>query len=273
LISGGNWKNARILIVDDDPDTLAYFEEILHGFGTSCDTAVNGQEALRLVERNGDYDIYFVDWKLPDIDGINLTGKLKGEKSGPDNIAVIMIPAFAWSGIEGDAKKAGIDMFLPKPLFPSTVADTINDCLGIVDEQADEAHADIDGIFAGFHILLAEDVEINREIVQALLEPTLLKIDCVENGLEAVRMFKEAPEKYDLIFMDVQMPEMDGYDATRNIRELDMPKAKTIPIIAMTANVFREDVEKCLKAGMNDHVGKPLALDEIINKLRSYLRN
>ena len=130
---------------------------------------------------------------------------------------------------------------------------------------------DIAGIFAGRRALLAEDMEINREIVLALLEPTLLEIDCAENGAEAVRKFSEAPRKYDLIFMDVQMPEMDGYEATRRIRALNLPQAKTIPIVAMTANVFREDVEKCVKAGMNGHVGKPLNFDEVLEQLYTYL--
>ena len=126
--------------------------------------------------------------------------------------------------------------------------------------------------FEGHHILLVEDVEVNREIVQTLLEPTLLSIDCAENGEEAVRMFAESPEIYDMIYMDVQMPEMDGYEATRRIRALDMPRARLIPIVAMTANVFREDIEKCLAAGMSDHIGKPLNFDEVLEKLRRYLR-
>ena len=126
--------------------------------------------------------------------------------------------------------------------------------------------------FEGHRILLVEDVEVNREIVLSLLEPALLSIDCAENGKEAVRMFSESPDIYDMIFMDVQMPEMDGYEATQVIRALDMPRAKLIPIVAMTANVFREDIEKCLAVGMNDHVGKPLNIDEIFEKLRRYLR-
>ncbi|MCL1833656.1 MAG: response regulator, partial [Leptospirales bacterium] len=104
----------------------------------------------------------------------------------------------------------------------------------------------------------------------ALLEPTHMEIDCAENGAEAVRIFSEAPEKYDMIFMDVQMPVMDGYEATRRIRALDTPKAKMIPIIAMTANVFKEDVEKCIAAGMDSHVGKPLNFDEVLDRLRLY---
>jgi CheY-like chemotaxis protein len=124
----------------------------------------------------------------------------------------------------------------------------------------------------GHTILLAEDIDINQEIVLALLEPTGLRIECADNGAQAVQLFSEAPEKYDLIFMDVQMPEMDGYEATRMIRKMDLPGAKTIPIIAMTANVFREDVDNCLKAGMDGHVGKPLVSDEVIKLLRFYMK-
>jgi len=138
--------------------------------------------------------------------------------------------------------------------------------------EMDEGQPNVDGLFAGCRILLAEDVEINREIVMALLEPTCVTIDCAENGARAVRMFRQSPELYDLILMDVQMPEMDGYEATRTIRMLDAPNAKTVPIVAMTANVFREDVERCLEAGMNDHIGKPINYDEVMEKLRMYIR-
>jgi signal transduction histidine kinase len=141
---------------------------------------------------------------------------------------------------------------------------------GEITETPEERH-DTTGLYKGRRVLLVEDMEINREIVIALLEPTQLEIDCAENGIDAVRVFSAAPEKYDLIFMDVQMPEMDGYEATRRIRALDFPNAKTIPIVAMTANVFREDVEKCLDAGMSGHVGKPLVIDEIMEKLYMYL--
>jgi CheY-like chemotaxis protein len=257
------------MAVDDDPDILAYFNEIMQRFGVSCDTAISGDEALALVTQKGDYHIYFVDWKMPGMDGIQLTYRLKERASG--NSVVIMISAAEWTSVADEAKKAGVDKFLSKPLFPSSIADIINECLSIDRRHMQEAQMDITGLFSGHHVLLAEDVEINREIVQALLEPSKLEIDCAENGREAVRMFSEAPEKYDMIFMDVQMPEMDGYEATRRIRALDTPKAKTIPIVAMTANVFREDVERCLEAGMNSHVGKPLDFNEVMIKLRTYL--
>jgi CheY-like chemotaxis protein len=125
--------------------------------------------------------------------------------------------------------------------------------------------------FSGRRILLAEDVEVNREIVLALLEPTGLSIECVENGSMAVRVFNASPEAFDMIFMDIQMPEMDGYEATQAIRASIAPNAKTIPIIAMTANVFKEDVEKCLEAGMNGHVAKPLNFEEVLNQLRKHI--
>ena len=143
----------------------------------------------------------------------------------------------------------------PKPLSTSEAAETI--------ETIDD--------FSGCSMLLAEDIEINREIMMALLEPTSINIECAENGLRAFEIFSGAPEKYDLILMDIQMPEMDGYEATRSIRALDVPKAKTIPIVAMTANVFREDIDKCLEVGMNGHLGKPLDFEEVINQLRKYL--
>jgi lactose/cellobiose-specific phosphotransferase system IIC component len=126
--------------------------------------------------------------------------------------------------------------------------------------------------YEGCRVLLVDDIDVNREIVIELLNPALLSIDSAENGAEALAMFADSPEKYDMIFMDVHMPEMDGYEATRRIRALDAPEAKTVPIVAMTANVFREDVEKCLESGMNDHIGKPFKIEEVMDKLRKYLR-
>jgi len=267
---GVNRDNIRILAVDDDPDILTYFKNIARQFGVFCDTAASGAEAIKLVEQNGSYNIYFVDWKMPGMDGITLTKELKARSSDSEHSVAIMISAAEWSAIEDEAREAGVNRFLPKPLFPSTIADLIDNCLG-VEHKVKEAQPEIAGIFAGRCVLLAEDMEINREIVITLLDPTQLEIDCAENGMEAVRKFSKAPDKYDLIFMDVQMPEMDGYKATQRIRALDIPKAKTIPIIAMTANVFREDIEKCVNAGMNNHVGKPINFDEVLDKLRFYL--
>ncbi|MDR2742433.1 MAG: response regulator [Treponema sp.] len=277
---GINWSNVRILMADDDPVVREYFLEILQNFGIFCDAASNGKEAIDLIEGKGPYNIYFVDWKMPGINGIELTRKIKERET--DNSIVIMISATEWNVIENDAKSAGVNKFLPKPLFPSAIADVINGCLGVENITATEKEQDrrIDN-FENYRIILAEDVEINREIVLTVLEPTKLVIDCVENGAVALQLYQEAPEKYDMIFMDVQMPEMDGYEATRQIRKFEQERdsgqssksQKKIPIIAMTANVFREDVEKCLDAGMDDHLGKPLDFDEVLVKLRKYLPN
>jgi signal transduction histidine kinase/DNA-binding response OmpR family regulator len=271
LNPGVNWKNIRILVVDDDLEMREYFKEIAQGFGITCDTVPGGAEAVALFERNITHDIYFVDWKMPGMNGIELTKIIKARYAG--NSVVTMISSAEWSTIADEAKAAGVDRFLPKPLFPSDIADCINECLGYSSGTlpTEKVQSGVTDVFSGGHLLLAEDVEINREIVLALLEPTELEIDCAENGLEVLRLFSENPERYDMIFMDVQMPEMDGLEATRSIRMLDTPKAKTIPIIAMTANVFREDIEKCLEAGMNDHLGKPLDLDEVFSKLHKYL--
>jgi signal transduction histidine kinase/DNA-binding response OmpR family regulator len=267
-----NLSNIRILAVDDDPEVLAYSRDIANSFGLSCDTASSGEEALSLVKKNGPYHIYFVDWKMPGMDGIKLSHELKTHASAGSDSVVIMISAAEWSSIAEEAKRAGVDKFLSKPLFPSAIAEIISECLGVDRKQAEKARAaNIANLFAERRILLAEDVEINREIVLSLLEPTRLSIDCAENGVEAVRMFTEAPDRYDMVFMDVQMPEMDGYEATRRIRALNVPKASTVPIVAMTANVFREDIERCLEAGMNSHVGKPLDFNEILEKLKEYL--
>ena len=288
------WGNARILVIDDDPVILEYFTEIMREFGASCDTAASAEEALELIAAKGPYRIYFVDWQLPGMDGIALTRILKepdgtAAKSTADGAAadgtaadgtaadsadkpiVIMISAIDFSAIEDDARKSGVDKFLTKPLFPSAIADTVNDSLGYTPQQPTSKHSDACNMFPGRRILLAEDVEINREIVMALLEPTEVEIECVENGAEAVRAFGESPQKYDMIFMDVQMPIMDGYEATRQIRALEIPEATTIPIVAMTANVFQEDIDKALKAGMDDHIGKPLDIDDVLDKMRIYL--
>jgi signal transduction histidine kinase/DNA-binding response OmpR family regulator len=269
LNPGVHWENVRILAVDDDTEILEYFSEVMQRMELSCDCAASGAEALRLVEERGAYDIYFVDWRMPGMDGIELTGELK--ERTPGKAVVIMISATEWDVIGDDAKKAGVDKFLPKPLFPSAIADVVNECFGVNIRRQGEALPDETPSFKGRRVLLAEDVEINREIVFALLGPTQLEIDYAENGVEAVRMFSDAPERYEIIFMDVQMPEMDGYEATRRIRALNIPQVKRIPIIAMTANVFKEDIEKCREAGMDGHIGKPIDTAELFAVLNTYL--
>ena len=282
-----NWKDIRILAVDDDPDVLEFFRDTLNQFGADCDVAENGEDALKLVEEKGSYQVYFVDWKLPGLDGIELTKKLKSLAAPDSHATVVMITAANWSSLEEEAKEAGVDMFLGKPLFPLSIEETVIEALGMND-PVEKEKAYLEGQFAGHRILLVEDIEINREIVMALLGPTGLEIDCAENGSVAVKKFSEAPDKYEMIFMDLQMPEMDGYEATRRIRALESelrsgsksPEFPSeipgklfqgIPIIAMTANVFKEDVDKCIETGMNSHVGKPLDFDEVIEKLCTFL--
>jgi signal transduction histidine kinase/DNA-binding response OmpR family regulator len=267
-----NWQNMRILAVDDDSDTREYLGQIMQSLGVSCDLAASGEEAIEMMEEKERYDIYLVDWKMPGIDGIEFSKRVKWHNS--ENI-VVMISGVEWTPIEEEeAKSAGISKFLSKPLFASPIADCLNECLGTRGVASPPVAEDTKTVpdLSGFRVLLAEDIEINREVVMAFLEPTNLSVDCAENGAEAVRMFGESPDKYDLIFMDIQMPEMDGYEATRRIRAMDFEHAKNVPIIAMTANVFGEDIERCLAAGMNEHLGKPLDLNEVIGKLRKYLK-
>ncbi|MDR1328005.1 MAG: response regulator [Oscillospiraceae bacterium] len=271
LAPGVSLGSLRALVVDDSTEVLDYFLDIAKRLGFKCDAAVGGREALSLIDMRGGYDIYFIDWKMPDMDGIELSERIS--QRGAEHSVIIMISGAEWNNIEARAREAGVRRFLSKPLFPSPIADIISDCLGLRGRDASAAREEpgSGGAFRGKRVLFAEDVEINREILIALLEPTELTLDCAENGLEAVEKFAENADGYDMILMDMQMPELDGCEATRRIRALDHPRAKTVPIVAMTANVFREDVEKCLEAGMNDHIGKPINIDEVLEKLREYI--
>ena len=303
VLPGVHWGNVRMLAVDDDPETLQWFADIAAQFKVVCDTAASGEQAMQKIAAGKPYNIFFIDWKMPGMNGIELSKKIKSLGTG--NSVIIMISALEWNEIEEEAKAAGVNGFLPKPLFSSSVADCVNEYIGARGEDSAEKENDEESYaetFAGFRILLAEDVEINREIVLTMLEPSGVQIDCAENGFDAVKMFSDSPENYDLIFMDMQMPGVDGLEATRRIRkiEAEIKKKKAaesvkgslgksftegetrsyngnlrtqIPIIAMTANVFKEDVEKCLQAGMNDHIGKPLDFGEVMQKLRHYLKS
>ncbi|MCL2661837.1 MAG: response regulator [Oscillospiraceae bacterium] len=265
-LTSRNWDNLHIFAVDDEPEVLEFFTHLSEIWGIKCTTAASGEEAEKILSQNVNFDIYFIDWKLPDMNGGELIKQM--QLKDPQKSAVVVFSAIDWATLEDEVREAGVNKFLPKPLFPSTIVDLINECIGVSGTAEHAEHDKDKDDFQGHTILLAEDVEINREIVQSLLEPTNLTMDFAENGKQAVEMFEAAPEKYNMIFMDVQMPEMDGYEATRAIRASDRPNAKTIPIIAMTANVFREDIEKCLEAGMNGHVGKPINFDEVIEQLR-----
>jgi signal transduction histidine kinase/CheY-like chemotaxis protein len=260
----------RSLVVDDSEDLREYFLSMANKIGFHSDAAEDGRAALKLLEEGRRYDIFFVDWRMPGMSGAELTRIIRDTVGG--EATVIIISAMEWAKIEDEARAAGANGFIPKPLFPSLVVDCINQYLSRPEDprSGKETEASEDLRLEGKRILLAEDVEINREIVIALLEPYGLAVNCAENGLEAVREFERHPYDYDIIFMDVHMPEMDGYEATRKIRSLDLRRAKEVPIIAMTANVFAEDVEKCKAAGMNDHVGKPLDMEQVIAALVKY---
>jgi signal transduction histidine kinase/DNA-binding response OmpR family regulator/PAS domain-containing protein len=271
-------ENIRILVVDDDKDVLEFFKDVSQRYGFPCDIAENADDALKLVKNNGYYDVYFIDWKMPGTDGIALTSAIKSMEQKAGQSEFIIISAAEWSGIKDVAMNFGVNKLLSKPLFPSMVVDIIYECFNVNLRKKDNEQIKEISSFEGHNILLAEDVDLNREIVIAILEPMKLGIDCADNGRKIVELYCENPEKYDLIFMDVQMPEMDGYDATRKIRDFESERKKNgnplkrIPIIAMTANVFREDIEKCLHAGMDDHLGKPLDFEMVMEKLRTYIK-
>ncbi|MDR0886868.1 MAG: response regulator [Clostridiales Family XIII bacterium] len=268
-----NWDNIRVMVVDDEDYVRTYFQEISEILGFHCTVCDSGAHALEQIGDSNHYDIYFVDCKMPAMNGIQLAGKIIERETDANGILqsyIVMISSLDWSEIQEDAKRIGVNRFMSKPIFPSTVADTINEVIG-VEAQMEEDLQQVDNDFEGKHILVAEDVDINREIVAALLEESKVMIDFAVNGLEALRQFKANPARYDLIFMDVQMPEMDGYEATHMIRSLDIPKAKNIPIIAMTANVFKEDIARALASGMNAHIGKPINYNELFTHMRLYL--
>jgi len=260
----------RVLIVDDDADIREYFVDILMRFNISCDAAANAEEALALLEKGNRYDLCFIDWKMPGMNGVELSRRIKEIETG--EFIIVMISSTDWEEIGPKARDSGINRFLAKPIIPSAIIECMNSCFGVdlLNESRNNKTESTDH-FWGYRVLLVEDVEINQEIVVALLEPTLVDIDCAENGVEAVRMFSESPDKYNIIFMDLQMPEMDGYDATKAIRALGFERAATIPIIAMTANVFKEDIDRSIASGMNDHLGKPLDFAAVLRVLRQYL--
>jgi CheY-like chemotaxis protein len=264
-----NWKNLRLLAVDDAPEVLEFFLNTAHKLGVICDVASSGEQAIDLIGKNGHYDINFIDWKMPGMDGIELSRRIRGQDN-KDQI-IIMISSMDWRIIEDEAKRVGINKFISKPLFPSTIYDCINEYLTPENtaHKAETTSQTVD--FSKYRVLLAEDVDVNREIVIEMLKPTNLAVDYAKNGVEAVKMYGDTPDKYNLILMDIQMPEMDGYEAVRRIRAMAIPSAKKIPIIAMTANAFNEDIEKTLKAGMDGHIAKPLDFNEVMENLKRYL--
>ncbi|MCL1903421.1 MAG: response regulator [Oscillospiraceae bacterium] len=278
LNEGVNWGNVRIMVVDDEPEILKQFVGIFEQLGIHCDVALNGHEACEKIEKNGFYDIYFIDFVMPGMNGIELTDKIKWHSDSlpsngkPKPCVVIMITAMDWKQLREDASKAGVDKHLHKPLLSATIVDCVNECLGIRQLGTSIPSAPIDGEFENKNILIVEDVEINREIFIALLEKTGAVIDSAENGKEAVKIVSDNLKRYDIVFMDLQMPQMDGFEATRRIRALPSCAKGELPIVAMTANVFKEDIDACLAAGMDKHLGKPFDVYKLFEILRGYLK-
>jgi PAS domain S-box-containing protein len=271
--------NDRILVIDDSKDVLEYFTHILASFSMNCEAVSSGRDGLALLEvglkNNNPFNIILIDWKLPGEDSVSIIRRIR-EISG--DVSVVIMSVADWTDIAPDVVSLDIKQFMPKPVMPSTLYNTIvnlnnkKSFKSIVEQKREEAD-DIDLVDAleGKHMLVAEDVEINQEILAALLEDTKVDIDFATNGLAVVDMFKKQSEKYDLILMDIQMPDLDGLGATRQIRALGIDKAVSIPIIAMTANAFNEDVKACIDAGMNGHLAKPIEMDEVMKTLAKYL--
>ena len=258
-----------VLIVDDDVILLDTAMDTLRSLGVTPERAVDGLEALGMIvrrhEQGRDYSVVIVDWKMPDMDGVETVRRIRAEVDA--RIPILLVSAYDRSDIEDAARAAGADGFISKPLFRSTLYDKINELLG---KEATSAEPEDDySDLAGMRILVAEDNDVNWEIISAMLGMFGIETDRAENGRVCVERMRDAAEdSYALIFMDVQMPEMNGLDATRSIRALDDPWARSIPIIAMTADAFSENVSACLEAGMNGHIAKPVDLKLVIKEIR-----
>lgn len=270
LLPGMNIKNLKILLVDSSYEVCEYFRKIMNGFKVECDTTTTYLGVMEKLEnaksKNKPYNVVFLDRNEKDSETIEL---IKLIKSQYDNF-IIMLSKSEYTDIEKEARKAGVHKIVQKPLFPSMLLDVINE-LVTVENTGESAYIKKHYNFESYNILLVEDVEVNREMLSKLLKDTKIKIHYAENGIVALEMFKQDYAKFDLILMDVNMPELDGYGATREIRNLLMPKATQIPIIAMTANFFEEDINACLGSGMNDHIAKPIEINKVLEKLEKYL--
>ena len=258
-----------VLIVDDDEVMLQTAVDTLESLGATAEQARSGPEALGMIEHRHlsgrDYDVIIVDWRMPETDGIETIKRIRSEIEA--DIPILLISAYDWSDIEDKAKESGANGFVCKPLFRSTLYDKINDLIGKEHRsvEPEDDYSDLQGL----NILVAEDNDINWEIVSAMLTMFGISADRAENGRVCVDMMKAADAgRYELIFMDVQMPEMNGLDATRAIRSLADPWAAAIPIVAMTADAFSENITECLNAGMNGHIAKPIDIKLVSKEIR-----
>ena len=265
-------RGARALVVDDDAQTCMSVSRMLRDIEMAADWTTSGKEAILRAqeahEQGRDFKVYIIDWLMPDMNGIETVRRIR--KVIEPGTPIIILTAYDWSDIEQEAREAGVTAFVAKPLFMSELRAVLTHTQTEPQPMQMPKHTG----YAGKKVLLVEDNELNREIATAILEQAGLQVDSVEDGTDAVaRMNTAAEDQYDLILMDIQMPRMDGYTATRKIRAMDNPKKASIPIVAMTANAFDEDRKKAFAAGMNAHVAKPIdmavlshTLDEIFAK-------
>ena len=267
-------EGLKALVVDDDFNTCDSVTKMLVKVGMRAEWTLSGKEAVlrarQSIEMSDVYHAYIIDWRLPDMNGIEVTRQIR---SLHDDTPIIILTAYDWSDIEVEAKAAGVTAFCAKPMFMSDLRETLMSALGqkpadAVQRLLPEKNAD----FKGKHILLVEDNELNREIAQEILQEYGFLVDTAENGAVAVeKVSTAAPGSYDLVLMDVQMPIMDGYTATRKIRALDDPARAKLPILAMTANAFDEDRRNALESGMNGFLSKPIVIDDLVQELRKIL--
>ena len=267
-------EGLKALVVDDDFNTCDSVTKMLVKVGMRAEWTLSGKEAVlrarQSIEMSDVYHAYIIDWRLPDMNGIEVTRQIR---SLHDDTPIIILTAYDWSDIEVEAKAADVTAFCAKPMFMSDLRETLMSALGqkpadAVQRLLPEKNAD----FKGKHILLVEDNELNREIAQEILREYGFLVDSAENGAVAVeKVSTAAPGSYDLLLMDVQMPIMDGYTATRKIRALDDPARAKLPIIAMTANAFDEDRRNALESGMNGFLSKPIVIDDLVQELHKIL--
>ncbi len=271
-----DYSHVRVLVVDDKEDECSYVKTMLKRCGVKSDTATSGEKALKLVKgrTGGDYsyDMCIIDWNMPDMNGGEVTRRIRKELG--EDMPIIIATAYDITSFEGEARKDGATKIIAKPLFQSTLFDLLVSTFGGYDPDAKHEKAKQHIDLSGLHILLAEDNPMNMDIAVTILNKEGIIVEQASNGSEACEKFLSAPAKtFDLILMDVQMPVMDGYEATRQIRNSSHPEAKTIPIIAMTANAFAEDIAEALSKGMNAHIAKPIDYDKLFDVLSSYTKS
>ena len=267
-------EGLKALVVDDDFNTCDSVTKMLVKVGMRAEWTLSGKEAVlrarQSIEMSDAYHAYIIDWRLPDMNGIEVTRRIR---SLNDDTPIIILTAYDWSDIEVEAKAAGVTAFCAKPMFMSDLRETLMSALG--QKQTDAAQGllpDKNADFKGKNILLVEDNELNREIAQEILQEYGFRVDSAENGAVAVeKVSTAAPGSYDLVLMDVQMPIMDGYTATRQIRALDDPARAKLPILAMTANAFDEDRRNALESGMNGFLSKPIVIGDLVQELHKIL--